>query len=279
MKSRLAPLPLATRHSPLTHATRHLPLALGLLGACTVTPLTNKVRPGDEAFVVVVGEGEDRETDLFAAPAAGGKFTRLSFNRLVEDLPELSPAGTAVAYVRTRSAADSVPHQVVVLDLLTNDERTANLPEAAPRPDRLGWARDGSVLYVWASGAYRVDLAAHPLTAVPVGAAELAQADSAAAELLGDPPQGAVKRCGGWACIVAATGDTTSLGEGVGEAIRWGPDSVAYFKKGSLLVRPLTGGHTRQPLFHDLPANLRRPTYHPGVSTTPSGEAGLKPPR
>ena len=44
---------------------------LSLLTNCSITPLTNKIRVGEEPFVIVVGEGRDGETDLFAAPAGG----------------------------------------------------------------------------------------------------------------------------------------------------------------------------------------------------------------
>jgi hypothetical protein len=39
-------------------------------------PLTNRIKIGDEAFVIGVGEGPDGQTDLYAAPAGGGAFTR-----------------------------------------------------------------------------------------------------------------------------------------------------------------------------------------------------------
>ena len=103
---------------------------LAAAAACTVTPLTNKINIGEEAFVIGVGEGPDSLTDLFAAPAGNGAFARLTFNRTEEHLPRLSPDGLRVAYLR-RAPGES-QWSLVILDLLSNAEQTSTVRERSP---------------------------------------------------------------------------------------------------------------------------------------------------
>lgn len=225
---------------------RLLPLA-GLLAACGVTPLTNRIAAGEEPFVIAVGEGPDRHTDLFAASAGGGSFLQLTFTRAEERAPRLSPDGTRVAYFRRDTQPGDTAWSIVVLDLRSGTERRLP-PNAGRRSERLGWAPDGR--------------------AVVAGAA----ADSATREWLGSPASAWVEPCGdGGLCVITRDGERTPLGEGVTEAVRWGGDSVALGGPAGWEVRPLRGGRSRRPAWQGVPAGLRNLTYHPGTAGTAAG--------
>jgi len=222
---------------------------------------------GQEPFVIAVGEGPDSATDLFAAPAGGGNFVRLTFNRSEERAPRLAPDGLRVAFLRR--APGSTQWSLVIFDLRNSAEHSAPLPAEAGEPERLGWSPDGQVVMVRAQGYY--ETAAPPRRVVLTRAeGNLARADSFTVQLLGEPPRGVVEQCqDGNPCIRTATGELTLLGAGVTGAMRWGTDSVGYFSNGAFEVRPLGGGHVRQPAWKGLPSRLRDVTYHSGV-TSPS---------
>jgi hypothetical protein len=240
--------------------TSHVSL-LTLLTACAVTPLSRRIQVGEEPFVIGVGEGSDSMTDLFAAPAGGGAFVRLTFTRAEERLPRLSPEGTAVAFVRREGGAANPRWALVVLDLLTTAERRAPLPAGTGAPMRTGWARDGSAVVV--AGGY-FTLAPERDSLIPVSLAQQPAADSATRELLGDPPAAMVGECAGELCITAANGDISRLGPGDSGAIRWGADSLGYFTSRGFEVRPLSAGSSRRPDWSGKPGALRSLTHHPG---------------
>ena len=241
--------------------TSHVSL-LTALTACAVTPISRRIRVGEEPFVIGVGEGPDSNTDLFAAPASGGAFVRLTFTRAEERLPRISPEGTAVAFVRREGGSGNPRWTLVVLDLLTTAEHRAPLPAGTPAPVRTGWARDGSAV-VLAGGYFTLSPEQDSLT--PVTPARQPTADSATRELLGDPPAAMIGTCaGGELCIAAANGDTTRFGPGDTGAIRWGPDSLGYFTARGFEVRPLSSGSSRRPDWSGKPAALRSLTHHPG---------------
>jgi hypothetical protein len=235
---------------------------LTFLTACGVTPLTSKIRVGEEAFVLGVGEGSDGQTDLFAAPAGGGSFTRITFTRAEEAAPRLSPSGTGVTFLRRNAPGE--PWSLVLLDLLTNRESAAPIPRVVGEPVGIGWSVDGSQVAVRAQGFLvtptpprAVWLRAVPLDSVP-------WADSVTGGLLGQPPKAMIASCGDVFCVVAGA-DTTRL-QGVREPIPWGPDSLGYFIGSTAVweVRPLGGGHTRRPVWTDMPEGLRQLTYQRG---------------
>ena len=253
-------------------------VALPLVISCGVTPLTNRIKVGEEPFVIAVGEGPDGQTDLYAAPAGGGAFTRLTFNRAEERLPKISPDGGMVAFLRAARGVNGPPWSLVILDLHTNAERAAPLPPDAGEPERLGWSRDGRRVVVSAQGYFTM---AAPPAAASVGrfpGDSLALADSLSRELLGEPPRGIVRECmNGGLCIMAATGELTLLDTAARDAVRWGSDSVGYFLPDGFEVRPLAGGHTRRPAWSDAPGRLRQLTQHPGTQvTTSSGGSGIR---
>ena len=241
--------------------TAYRSLLTVVFAACAVTPLSRRILVGEEPFVIGVGEGSDSMTDLFAAPAGGGAFVRLTFTRAEERLPRLSPQGTAVAFVRREGGAANPRWALVVLDLLTTAERRAPLP-AGTEAMRTGWARDGSAV-VLAGGYFTLAPGRDSLT--PVSPAQLPAADSATRELLGDPPIAMVGECAaGDLCITAANGDISRLGPGDTGAIRWGADSLGYFTSRGFEVRPLSSGSSRRPDWSGQPGALRSLTHHPG---------------
>jgi len=241
-----------------------LPVITALAAACAVTPLTNKVRIGEEPFVIAVGEAPDSMTDLFAAPAGGGAFARLTFNRAEEHAPSLAPGGTSVAYFR-RSEPASDRWSLIVLDLLTNREESTPVPEGAGKPLAVGWTRDGSRLLVRSYG--------HMVSAAPPGALwlqtvsldSIAWADSVTTHYLGEPPAARIGVCPhtGY-CIFAVNGEVTELERGISGPIRWGPDSLAYVTPTGFEIRPLSGGRARRPIWTGTPAGARAFTYNGG---------------
>lgn len=241
---------------------------LFLTGSCaSVTPLTNKIRVGEEPFVIGVGEGPDGQTDLYAAPARGGSFVRLTFTRSEERFPKLSPAGTSVAFLR-RSALGEGPWSLVLLDLLNNREMTSPLPRAGGEPVALGWSPDGGALVVRGAGYLMTPAPPRVLWLRGVPLDSIGWADSATAELLGEPVAARIAPCPEGFCAIAAERDTTRL-EGVSGPIRWGKDSVGYFIESRWEIRPLAGGRTRRPEWSLAPSHLRELTYHSGGASSP----------
>src|SRR5688500_20238993 len=106
--------------------------------ACALTPISRRIQVGEEPFVIGVGEGSDAMTDLFAAPAGGGAFVRLTFTRSEERLPRLSPEGTAVVFVRRECGAENPRWSLVVLDLLTTTVRRAPVSPGTDPPLHYG---------------------------------------------------------------------------------------------------------------------------------------------
>src|SRR4030095_5702972 len=98
-----------------------------LASGCT-TPLSNRIAVGEEPFVIGVGEGPDRQTGRYAASASGGTFLRLTFTRLEERLPALSPDGLRVAFFRVNPGDSAAGWALVIYDLRRNGERSAPLP-------------------------------------------------------------------------------------------------------------------------------------------------------
>jgi hypothetical protein len=225
---------------------------------CSVTPLTNKIKVGEESFVVGVGEGSDSMTDLYAAPARGGVWSRVTFNRGVERLPKLSPDGIRVAFLRRSNDGD--PWSLVVLDLQNNREASAPVPKAVGEPEALGWADGGSQVVVRGAGSLVSPVPPRALWLRSVSLDSIRWADTATSELLGDPPTARIAVCPEGSCVVSGS-DTTRL-EGATGAIRWGADSLAYMGSTGWEIRPLAGGRVRRPEWTGVPANLREISYY-----------------
>jgi hypothetical protein len=257
---------------PLT--AHRLPLTVLVLSACGVTPLTNKIDVGADAFVIGVGEAADGMTDLFAAPAGGGTIARVTFNRLEEQVPRLSGSGTLLVFLRSSPVETTDPEpEIVVLNLESMAERGARLPRAAGAPVEVAWLTGDTAI------AVRTPEAIWSLSAPPgssdftqLTGADSARADSALSVLLGDPPAARVVECddGSGVCVRTESGETSILDVTATAPLRWGADSIAYFRSGSLTVRPLAGGRARAPAWSSAPTRFRELTYHAGTPSLAS---------
>lgn len=260
---------------------RLAPSAFLLLSACQgLSPIGSRIDVGAEPFAVIVGEGPDGQTDLFALPPDGGQAVRLTFTRPREGAPSLHPAGGAIAFLRRPAGTtDSAPAMLVLMNLVNSAERQTALPATIGIPRRIGWSRDGSVVFVLGdSGVARSPAPPQPFdwTPVEVLGPGWAEADTATSVLLGDPPFARVETCARdcitsaampW-CVVTPDGKRQELGRIV-SPFRWGPDSLAYVEGGVLLIRPLAGGRPRRGEWDRMPARPTEGTYW--VPAPPAG--------
>jgi hypothetical protein len=241
---------------------------LSLLTSCgTIPPLRDKIEVGRESYAIFVG-GSGLNGDLHAVRGNGGPVFPITFTPVAELRPALAPGGSDVAFLRGASLRDSTPTTVWVMNLLNGAERELELPQDAGRPERVGWAEDGSALIIQTSnGVYRA--AAPPARAapLPVPPAERAAAESALAVLLGDPVFARVIPCERPRdlCVVTRRGRPSILAQAARDPVRWGTDSVAFFTTGDLLqVRPLARGRPRLLHLSNAPARPRQPTFFDG---------------
>lgn len=251
-------------------AVRQPLLALLLLSAVacrgTLSPLSNRLKVGEESYVIFVADGEDGLGDLFASAPTGGTSYQVTFTRVDERLPALSPDGAVVAFLRGRAPGDSTSAQLVLLNLLNGAERRTELPLTTV--SALGWSRNGSALYLRSTaGLLRAAAPPGDFTLVALPAADSADADSALAILLGDPPVGRLERCPAGGLCARLDGDGLTLVDSTGTApVHWSGDSAAYVVRGEYQVRPLAGGHNREIRWtHPLP-HVRELTYFRGVA-------------
>ena len=242
--------------------------ALGLVAGCAVTPLTNKIKVGEEAFVVVVGEGVDGGTDLFAAPAQGGVFVQLTFTRATEAHPALDQSGTRLAYTRQREPSDSSV-EIVVMNLKTATEASGALPNEAGPVERVAWSPGGDTVIVATRRGIWETAAASSLALARETGPAAARLDSLSYPQIGDPVFATLRGCrsGQGLCVITPTGEETALDPEATDGIRWGGDALAYLVTGQVEVRPLGGGRVRQPAWTQTPAHLRQPTHYPGSPT------------
>lgn len=241
-------------------------LVCALLGCRgTLSPLSNKLKVGQESYIVFVADGEDGKGDLFASPADGGKTFQVTFTRVDERAPALSPDGALLAFLRSRSAGDS-SYSLVVMNLLNGAERRTDAPDGATA---VSWSGDGSFVYLRA-GSSLLTTPAPPgaLSLKPVAQPQFAGADSSFQVIFGDPPLGQASPCdsGGGVCARLATGESLTLSTEASNPVRWSSDSVAYMEGGTFVVRPLAGGRTRTIRWSTDPKNPRGLTYFRGVS-------------
>ncbi len=247
--------------------TRFLFVAVLAAAGC-ITPISSKIEVGDEPFALVVGEGKDGSTDLFAVPAAGGTFQQLTFTRVAEGLPRVAPAANLVAFTRLR---DSLTSEVVVMHLRLGTEQRGSLDHDAGTIEALGWSAGGdSVIVRTDRGVWSAAVGAK-LTFHAAGSDDRARLDSLTYEWVGDDRFGAIQPCQKGdqplqPCVITARGDSTLLGTDITSPIRWGHDAMAYFRGNIFEVRPLAGGHARRPTWVSPPGNPRQPTHHPGAA-------------
>jgi hypothetical protein len=242
-------------------------LAVVGIVACrgSLSPIQNKIQVGEEAYAVFAADGEGGMGDLYAVRATGGPTFPITFSRVDESAPALSPDGSMLAFVRARSVRDSTT-ELWVMNLLNGAERRLGAPAPVVRVTRAGWSRDGRTLYARSDhGTFRV--AAPPAPPAPAWVDRTdAEADSALMIILGDPPFARAEPCARQPglCAVDRSGVTTVLSGDGYDAARWGDDSVGYFSENVLLVRPLGGGSLRQINFLRAPVRPRQLSVFPG---------------
>ena len=243
------------------------------LPACRgVSPLGQRISVGTGPFAIVVGEGPDNQTDLFALEASGGEVVRLTFTRGREAGASLHPSGVVVAFLRRDAGAgDSSAASLVALNLINSSERDAPVPGEIGVARRVGWSPDGSRIYVLGdSGIAMSPAPPSPLAfaRVDTASADWPAADSATAVLFGTPAFARLETCAKdcissaampW-CVVTPSGKKTELGRVV-SPFRWGSDSLAYIDDSKLVVRPLGGGTSRVVDWSRAPGKPRDGTY------------------
>ena len=247
-----------------------LPVALS---ACRgVSPLGQRIPVGTGPFAIVVGEGPDKQTDLFALEASGGEVVRLTFTRGREAAAALHPTGAVVAFLRREAGkGDSSAATLVALNLINSSERDAPVPGEIGVARRVGWSPDGTRIYVLGDSGTAMSPAPPAELAfarVDSASAEWPAADSATAVLFGTPAFARLETCAKdcissaampW-CVVTPSGNKTELGRVV-SPFRWGSDSLAYVEDSQLIVRPLGGGVSRVVEWNRPPVKPRDGTY------------------
>lgn len=244
-------------------------LVLLLVTACRVSlsPLQNHIAPGEEPFAVFVAQGEGNTGDLFAVRPAGGVSFPVTYTRVRELAPALSPSGTSLAFIREATPGSPETRRVVVMNLLNGAERI--LP-AVPAPvEAIAWDPGGVQLFLrTGSGTYA--LAAPPAEAAPraLDSLQALVADSAFLVLLGSPAFARATECPEvGVCLELPHGERSVIdAEGRG-AVRWGSDSVGYFVGNTFTVRPLGAGRARQVGLTPPRVEPRELTYFPGPPT------------
>jgi len=239
-----------------------------VLASCALTPLSHRINVGEEPFLVFVGEGADRHTDLFAVQAGGGAVIQLTFTPQVEWHPRLAPDGKSLAFLRARDSLPTTDRQVVLMDLVTGNERTVTLPDQAGRPQDLGWSPDGAGIYIGADhGLWRADARTATAGAVRMEGTDSVRAVAALQIWLGHPPFARVIPCtSGGLCVLTVHGDTGALAPTGHDPVRWGDDSVGWFDGSDLYVRPLGPGVRRRIGWTNAPSNPHDATYAPGAT-------------
>ena len=241
-------------------------------GCRGVSPLGERIPVGTGPFAIVVGEGTDNQTDLFAFEASGGEVVRLTFTRGREAAASLHPAGVVVAFLRRDTGAgDSSAASLVALNLINSSEREAPVPGEIGVARRIGWSADGSRIYVLGDSGVAMSAAppaAMAFARVDTSSADWPAADSATAVLFGTPAFARLETCAKdcissaampW-CVVTPSGNKTELGRVV-SPFRWGSDSLAYIEGSNLIVRPLGGGKSRVVEWSRTPDKPRDGTY------------------
>ena len=218
---------------------------LVLVAACrgSLSPLSNKLEIGQESYIVFAADGEDGVGDLFASSPGGGGAWQITFSRVDERLPSLSPDGVMLAFDRGRLPGDTTTRSVVVMNLLNGAERQVVAPGAL-RPSAIGWSADGERIVVGTESGV-VTVPAPPASGEPVAAAP--QDAARLAMMLGDPPEAEARICSGGVgvCVALQDGREVVLDSVAVSPVAWYGDSVAYSRSGGWVIHPLTGGHTR----------------------------------
>ena len=218
-----------------------------LLVSCrgSLSPLSNKLQVGQEPYLIFVADGESGAGDLFASQTGGGAVFQVTFTRVDERLPALSPDGTMLAFVRSLTPGSMARQVLVVMNLLNGAERQEELE--APFPDAIGWSADGRDIYVRSGDElFRTAPPPRSLGIAPVPAEVRAAAESALSVLLGDPPLAEAVPCdSGGVCARFGDGTRQTITASGAEPARWMGDSIVYREGGDWVIRPLGGGRPR----------------------------------
>lgn len=234
-----------------------------LVLACrgSLSPLSNRLQVGKEPYLVLAGDGEDHQGDLFASPAGGGVMFQVTFTRVDERLPALSPDGTMLAFIR--SVPGSAGGSLVVMNLLNGAERRGVL--SGPAPDALAWARDGSRVFVRSDDVRWTAVPPGEMVFAGVSVAERPTVDSLFRTLLGDPPIGEAVACDSAGLCVRMGDGTQQPLTAMGRFPRaWSGDSIVYQSGEEWVVRPLGGGRVRRLAWTRPAAHLREVTVFGG---------------
>jgi hypothetical protein len=239
--------------------------AAALLSGCepTLPPLRGALDVGGESYVVFVAGTAPAGGDLYAVGTSGGPAVQITFTNVGEMQPELSPDGSAVAFLRGASLRDSTPGSVWVMDLRTGADRELTLPKGSGIPRQVGWARDDSSVVVRAdSGYYRLGVPPGPVHPLAISPSDRAAAESSLSVLLGSPVFARVVPCAEpkALCVAGDTGPPGPLAREARDALRWGTDSVAFLRDDQLEIRPLGPGRPRRLLWSGFPGHPRQPT-------------------
>lgn len=228
-----------------------------------MSPVQNRMAPGEEPMAVFVATGEAGTGDLYALRADGSPNIPITYTRVREMAPALSPSGTDLAFIREGVRDDPASRQVVVMNLLNGNER--QFPTDTP-PDAVAWSADGAQLYIRAGGAtWAADAPPADLSVRQLGASEAVRADSAFLVLVGTPAFAQVMDCPeGGVCVLDAGGERSVLAEDGRGPVRWGSDSVGYFEGNAFLVRPLGPGRARELRLTPTRVEPRELTFFPG---------------
>ncbi len=238
-------------------------LALVLTAACGgISPISNRIELGEDPFVVMVGEGVDRRTDLFVGQPGGGRALQLTFTPVIEAAPRVTPDGSLVAFLRMRDTLPDTQRDIVVMSLVTGSERMFTLPPEAGKPVQLAWGDDAHTLYVSTiSGAWEIPIGT-PGAPSPVAPSSSASADSALAAWVGRPRFARLITCASEGiCVASPTGDTTMLTTTGRDPFAWGRDSLAWFEGDALIVRSLGPGTPRRVTWTRGPTTPRDASY------------------
>jgi len=259
----------AAGHGGAAVRWRLVPLLLLAAAGCrgSLSPLSNRLKVGQESYILFVADGEEHLGDIFASAPTGGATYQVTFTRLDERLPSLSPDGAVVAFLRSRAPGERAIGQLVLMNLLNGAERSATLP--VDSVSALGWSADGSVVYLQTpTGRLRAAAPPGPFEVLPPEPADSAAADSALGIPLGDPPAGMVASCPAdrGICARLSNGDVATLDSAGAGPFHWSGDSIGYEVAGDFVVRPLGGGRTRLIRWSTPPVHPRELTYFPGLA-------------
>jgi hypothetical protein len=238
---------------------RALPLVVSLVAGCGLSPIDHRIKLGEEPFVVFVGEGNDRNTDLFTTTIGGGHVYQLTFTRVIEAAPALAHGGTMVAFLRMRDTLAGTRRDLVIMNLENGAEKIIPVPASAGLARSLGWGAGDSIAFIRADrGLWQAHIPATGDAATAVPDADSLAARQATAAWLGQPPFAEAIPCPAGICIIGPQHDTTALSATGHDPMRWGRDSVAWFEGSEIVVRSLGAGHARRIVLKDPPMNARQ---------------------